>query len=285
MYRDLKQHFWWNRMKCDIVDFVAQCPNCQQVKYEHQRPRGTLQKMPIPEWKWERIATDFVVCLPKILGKFDSIWVIVDRLTKSAHFIPVKVTYNAEKLARLYISEIVQLHGVQLSILSDRDKVKFIQEKHLAAQNRQKDYVDRKIRDLDFMEGEQVLLKVSPMKGVMRFGKRGKLSPRYIGPFEVVKHVGEVANELALPPELSGVHPVFHVSMLKRYHGDGNYIIPWKSVLLDENLSYEEEPVAVLDREIRKSIAETEDQIEKRMAQQTKRKIQAVHQRVDAFEL
>ena len=76
--------------------------------------------MPIPEWKWERIATDFVVGLPKILGKFDSIWVIVDRLTKSAHFILVKVTYNAEKLAKLYISEVVRLHRVPLSIISDR---------------------------------------------------------------------------------------------------------------------------------------------------------------------
>ena len=102
------------------------------------------------------------------------------------------------------------------------------------------------------MEGEQVLRKVSPMKGVMRFGKRGKLSPRYIGPFEVLKRVGEVAYELTLPPGVSGVHLVFHVSMLKKYHGDGNYIIRWDSVLLDENLSYEEEPVAILDREVRK---------------------------------
>ena len=83
------------------------------------------------------------------------------------------------------------------------EKVMSIQEKLLAAQSRQKEYADRKVRDLEFMEGEQVLLKVSPMKGVMRFGKRGKLSPRYIGPFEVLKRVGKVAYELALPPGLS----------------------------------------------------------------------------------
>ena len=107
-------------MKRDIVDFVAKCPNCQQVKYEQQRLGGTLQRMPIPEWKWERIAMDFVVGVPKTIGKYDSIWVIIYRLSKSAHFIPVKVTYNAEKLAKIYISEIVRLHGVPLSIISDR---------------------------------------------------------------------------------------------------------------------------------------------------------------------
>ena len=107
-------------MKRDIVDFIAKCPNCQQVKYEHQRPGGTLQRMPITEWKWERIAMDFVVGLPIKMGKYDSIWVIVDRLTMSAQFILVKVTYNAVKLAKLYISEVLRLHGVPLSIISDR---------------------------------------------------------------------------------------------------------------------------------------------------------------------
>ncbi|KAH0658132.1 hypothetical protein KY289_026880 [Solanum tuberosum] len=88
MYRDLKQIYWWPSMKKNIAEFVAKCQNCQQVKYEHQRPAGLLQRMLISEWKWERIAMDFVVGLPKTLGKFDSIWVVVDRLTKSAHFIP-----------------------------------------------------------------------------------------------------------------------------------------------------------------------------------------------------
>ena len=90
------------------------------------------------------------------------------------------------------------------------------------------------------------------MKGVMRFDKRGKHSSRYIGPFNVLKRVGEVEYELSLPPGLSGVHLVFHMSMLKKYNGDGNNIIRWDSILLDENMSYEEEPIAILDREIRK---------------------------------
>ncbi|XP_059277941.1 uncharacterized protein LOC132032189 [Lycium ferocissimum] len=102
------------------------------------------------------------------------------------------------------------------------------------------------------MEGEQVLLKISPMKGVMRFGKRCKLSSRYLGPFEVLRRVGDVAYDLALQPGLSGVHLVFHVSMLKKYHSDGSYIVRWDSVLLDENLSYEEEPITILDRQVRK---------------------------------
>ena len=93
-------------------------------------------------------------------------------------------------------------------LMESLEKVKFIQEKLLAAQSRQKEYADRKVRNLDFMEVEQVLLKVSPMIGVMRFGKRGKQCLRYIGPFEVLKHVGEVASKLALPPGFSGVHLV-----------------------------------------------------------------------------
>ncbi|WMV49701.1 hypothetical protein MTR67_043086 [Solanum verrucosum] len=93
-------------MKKDIAEFMAKCQNCQQVKYEHQRLAGLLQRMSIPKWKWERIAIDFLVGLPKTLGKFDSIWVVVDRLTKSAYFILVRVDYNAQQLAKVYVKEI-----------------------------------------------------------------------------------------------------------------------------------------------------------------------------------
>ncbi|XP_060211861.1 uncharacterized protein LOC132639435 [Lycium barbarum] len=102
------------------------------------------------------------------------------------------------------------------------------------------------------MEGEQFLLKISPKKGVIRFGKRGNLSPRYICPFEILRHIGDVVYELALPLGLSGVHPVFYVSMLKSYYLHRSCIIRWDSVLLDENMSYEEEPIVILDRQNRK---------------------------------
>ena len=106
--------------KRDISDFVSRCLTCQQVKCEHQRPGGVSQRMPIPTWKWERITMDFVMGLPTTVGGYDSIWVIVDRLTKSAHFIPVRVKYTTEKLAELYISQIVGLHGVPIFIILDR---------------------------------------------------------------------------------------------------------------------------------------------------------------------
>ena len=108
-------------MKNDIAKFVAECLTCQQVKAEHQRPGGLLQPLPIPEWKWEHVTMDFVVGLPRSLKGHDAIWVIVDRLTKSAHFLPIKVNFTLDKLARLYIQEIVRLHGAPVSIVSDRD--------------------------------------------------------------------------------------------------------------------------------------------------------------------
>ena len=108
-------------MKGDIADFVSKCVTCQQIKAEHRKPSGELQPLPIPEWKWEQITMDFVSALPKTTQGNEVIWVIVDRLTKSAHFIPLRVGYTMDKLAQLYIREIVRLHGIPTSIVSDRD--------------------------------------------------------------------------------------------------------------------------------------------------------------------
>jgi len=110
------------------------------------------------------------------------------------------------------------------------DKAKDIQERLRTAWLRQKNYADKKVRYVSYMVGVKVLLKVSPMKGVMRFGKKCKLSPRFIGPFEVLRRIGEVAFELALPPNLSSVHPVFHVSMLRKYIGDLSHILDFRMV-------------------------------------------------------
>lgn len=121
MYRDLREHLWWSGTKRDIAEFVAQCLTCQQIKVEHQRPAGKLQSLTLPEWKWEHITMDFVSGLPRTRAGHDTVWVIVDRLTKSAHFIATKKTFALDKLAQLYVREIIRLHGAPVSIVSDRD--------------------------------------------------------------------------------------------------------------------------------------------------------------------
>ncbi|KAA3466629.1 DNA/RNA polymerases superfamily protein [Gossypium australe] len=121
MYNDLKKFYWWPGIKRDISEFVTRCLICQQVKAKHQVPSRLLQLMMVPEWKCDRITMDFVTGLPMTPKKRDVVWVVVDRLTKSAYFIPVRVDYSLDKLAELYIAEVVRLHGVPVSIISDRD--------------------------------------------------------------------------------------------------------------------------------------------------------------------
>jgi hypothetical protein len=360
MYRDLRETFWWNNMKREIAQFVEQCLTCQQVKVEHQRPSGLLQSLPIPEWKWEHISMDFVSGLPRSPKGHDAIWVIVDRLTKSAHFIPIRMNYSLDQLAQLYIEEIVRLHGIPVSIVSDRDprftsrfwkslhkalgtnlnfstafhpqtdgqsertiqiledmlracvldlkgswanhlclvefaynnsfqssigmapyealygrkcrspicwdevgvrkilgpeiiqrtceKVDLIRERLRTAQSRQKSYADKRRKDLEFEVGDMVFLRVAPMKGVMRFGKKGKLSPRFVGPFEILEKIGPVAYRLALPPALSGIHNVFHVSMLRKYIPEPSHVLSYDQLQIKDDLSYEEVPIEILDR-------------------------------------
>ncbi|GJR06648.1 putative reverse transcriptase domain-containing protein [Tanacetum coccineum] len=121
MYYDLRDMYLWSGMKKDIAMYVSKCLTCLKVKGEHQRPSGLLQQLEIPEWKWERIAMDFVMKLPITSCRHDSIWVIMDQLTKSAHFLPMRKDYKMDRLARLYLNEIVARHGVPISIIFDLD--------------------------------------------------------------------------------------------------------------------------------------------------------------------
>ncbi|WVZ88116.1 hypothetical protein U9M48_034667 [Paspalum notatum var. saurae] len=252
MYQDLKQKFWWYGMKREVAEYVALCDVCQRVKAEHQKPAGLLQPLKIPEWKWEEIGMDFIVGLPRTQSGFDSIWVVVDRLTKVAHFIPVKTTYSGAKLAEfisstdrwarrertnqasIKMSPFQALYGRRCrtplhwdqpgekqlfgpEIIEDAERqVRMIRENLRIAQTRQKSYADNRRRDLEFAVGDYVYLKVSPIRGLRRFKVKGKLAPRYIGPFKIIDRKGEVAYQSELHDGLSGVHNVFHISQLKK---------------------------------------------------------------------
>ncbi|KAL0536582.1 hypothetical protein IC582_025533 [Cucumis melo] len=364
MYQDLRSVYWWRGMKRDVADFVSRCLVCQQVKAPRQHPAGLLQPLSVPGWKWESVSMDFITGLPKTLRGYTVIWVVVDRLTKSAHFVPGKSTYTASKWGQLYMTEIVRLHGVPVSIISDRDArftskfwkglqialgtrldfstafhpqtdgqterlnqiledmlracvlefsgswdshlhlmefaynnsyqatigmapfealygkccrspvcwgevgeqrmlgpelvqttnaaIQKIRARMLTAQSRQKSYADVRRKDLEFEVGDMVFLKVAPMKGVLRFAKKGKLSPRFVGPFEILERIGPVAYRLALPPSFAAVHDVFHISMLRKYVADPTHVVDFEPLQVSENLSYEEQPVEVLAREVKK---------------------------------
>ena len=121
MYKDLKKTFWWLGMKKDVVVYVSRCLTCQKVKSEHKRPQGMIQPLDVPKWKWNSISMDFICGLPRTPKGNNMIWVIVDRLTKSAHFVPMKDTWKLEKLATAYREHVLRLHGVPSDIVSDRD--------------------------------------------------------------------------------------------------------------------------------------------------------------------
>ncbi|GJZ43357.1 putative reverse transcriptase domain-containing protein [Tanacetum coccineum] len=360
MYQDLKKLYWWPNMKAEISTYVSKCLTCAKVKAEYQNPSGLLVQPEIPQWKWENITMDFVTKLPKTATGQDTIWVIVDRLTKSSHFLPMREDDSMEKLTRQYLKEVVSRYGVPVSIIFDRDSrftshfwqslqkavgtqldmsttyhpqtddqnegtIQTLEDmlhacvldfgkgwdKHLplvefsynnsyhtsiktvpfealygrkcrspicwaevgdsqltgpeiihettkkivqikiriqAARNRQKSYADVRQKPLEFQVGYKVMLKVSPWKGVIRFGKRGKLNPRYIGPFKIIANVGTVSYRLELSEQLSRVHSIFHVSNLKKCMSDEPLAIPLDEIQVDDKLYFIEELVEIMDR-------------------------------------
>ncbi|KAD5962056.1 hypothetical protein E3N88_13529 [Mikania micrantha] len=256
-------------------------------------------------WKWDQISMDFITKLPRTSRNHDSIWVIVDRLTKSAHFLPIRKDYSMDRLAKLYVNDIVSRHGVPISIISDRDSrfmsrfwqilqnalgtqinmstayhpqtdeqtertnqtledmlrscvidfgvtIPVFDELHLKHfMDVSADHLSVGQRPLEFQIGDRVMLKVSPWKGIFRFGKRGKLSPRFVGPFKILERIGSVAYRPELHPELSNIHDVFHVSNLKKCLTYESLIVPLEEIHIDEKLQFSEEPVEVMDREMK----------------------------------
>ncbi|GJU38005.1 putative reverse transcriptase domain-containing protein [Tanacetum coccineum] len=207
---------------------------------------------------------DLITKLPRLRSGHDAIWVIVDRLTKSTNFLAIHEDFSMEKLVRLYIDLIVARHGVPVSIILDRDG-RFTShfwpmvQRALGtrldlsiAYHPQKSYADKRRKPLEFEVGDRVLLSVSPWKGVVHFRKKGKLAPRYVGPFKILERIGLVAYRLRLLEELNNMHGTFHVSNLKKCLADANLHVPLDEIKVDKTLSFVEEPVEIMDREIKK---------------------------------
>ncbi|KAA0042183.1 retrotransposon protein, putative, Ty3-gypsy subclass [Cucumis melo var. makuwa] len=222
-------------------------------------------------WKWESVSMDFIIRLTRTLKGYYVIWVVVDRLTKSAHFLPRKSTYTARcsfhikvlertsacighEDSHLHLMEFASNNSYQATIGMAPFEALYgrcCRSPVCWGESRQKSYTDKRRKDLEFHVGDMVFLKVAPMKGVLRFEKKGKLSPRFVGRFEILERIGPVAYHLVLPPAFSAVHDVFHVSMLRKYVSDLTHVVDLEPLQINENLSYEKQPVEILTRVVK----------------------------------
>nr|GEV25474.1 putative reverse transcriptase domain-containing protein [Tanacetum cinerariifolium] len=316
MYQDLKQLYWWPNMKADIATYVSKCLTCLRVKTKHQKLSGLLVQPEIPQWNWDNITMEFVTKLPRTSSGYDTIWVIVDRLTKAfqkalgtqldmsityhlqtdgqsertiqtledmlracvidfgngyeRHLPLVEFSYNNSYHASIKAAPFEALYGrkcrspvcwaevgdAQLTgpeiIQETTEKIVQIKQRLQAARDRQKSYVDVRRKPLEFHVRDKVMLKVSPWKGVVRFGKRGKLNPHYIGHFKVLAKVGTVAYKLKLPQQLRRVNKTFNVSNLNKCLSDEPLAIPLDKLHIDDKLHFVEEPMEIMDREIKR---------------------------------
>ncbi|GKA03498.1 putative reverse transcriptase domain-containing protein [Tanacetum coccineum] len=282
MYQDLKKLYWWPNMKAEIATYVSKRLTCAKVKAEYQKPSGLLVQPVIPIWKWENITIDFVTKLPKTSSGQDTIWVIVDRLIKSAHFLPMKETDSMEKLTRQYLKEVVSRHGVSVSIISDRDSTftyHFWKSLHEAlgtqldmstAYHSQTDgQSERTIQTLEDMLRACVIyfgrdcdrhlplvefyynnsyhtsIKAAPFEAI--YGRKCRL-PICWGEYKDLirfhAKVVTVAYRLELAEKLSYVHNTYHISNLKKCLSDEPLAI--------DKLNFIEEPIEIMDREVKR---------------------------------
>ncbi|GJS01586.1 putative reverse transcriptase domain-containing protein [Tanacetum coccineum] len=267
MYQDLKKLYWWPNMKAIIAEYVGKCLTCSRVKAECQKPSGLLIQPEIPTWKWERITMDFVTKLPKTSSGHDTIWVISalgTQLDISTAYHPEtdgqseRTIQTLEDMLRACVIDFGKGWERHLPLVefsynnSYHTSIKATPFEALYGQkDRQRNYANVRRKPLEFQVRDRVMLKVSPRKGVIRFGKQGKLNPWYIGPFKILKRVGPVAYTLELPEELSNVHNTFHVFNLKKCLSNESLVIPMKELWLDDKLNFVEEPIEIMDREVK----------------------------------
>ncbi|KAG8490535.1 hypothetical protein CXB51_013654 [Gossypium anomalum] len=263
MYNDLKQLYWWHGMKRYISDFVARFLVCQQVKAKHQVPSGLLQPIMIPKWKWDRVTMDFVSGLLLTLSKKNAIWIV--RL----HGVPISIVSDRDlRFTSRFWKKLQDALGTKLhfstafhpQIDGQSERIIQILEDMLRccilefeASDRQKSYADLKRKDIELQIRDKLFLKVSPWKRILRFGRKGKLSSRFIGPYEIIERIGLVAYKLLLPPKLEKIHNVFHVLMLRRYRSDPSHVISPSEIEIKPDMKYKEDRIRILTREIKES--------------------------------
>ncbi|GJX44027.1 reverse transcriptase domain-containing protein [Tanacetum coccineum] len=281
MYHDLRDLYWWPGMKRDIAEYVSKCLTCSKIKAKHPKPSGLLQQPEIPEWKWEKITMDLVIKLPRSSGRHGvPVSIISDRDGRFASHLwqalqealgtklHMSTTYHPktddqsertiqtlEDMLRVCVMDFGGCWDTHVPLVEFSYNNSYHTSVKCApfeALSRQKSYADKRRKPLEFKVRDRVLLKVSPWKGVVRFGKKGKLAPRYVGPFEIVECVGPVAYRLKLPQELSCVHDTFHVSNLKKCLAEPDVQVPLDEIEIDENLRFVEEPIEIVERDVKK---------------------------------
>ncbi|GJX36267.1 putative reverse transcriptase domain-containing protein [Tanacetum coccineum] len=245
--------YWWPGMKKDIAKYVSKCLTCLKVKAEHQRPSGLLQQPKIPT-----LEDMLRACVLDFEGSWDVHLPLVEfsynnSYHSSVRCAPFEALYDRKCRSPIMWDGVGEGKLIGLELVQETtEKISQINDRLKAARDCQKSYADKRRKPLEFSVGDYVLLKVSPWKGVVRFGKKGKLAPRFVGPFEIFEKVSPVAYRLDLPKELNGVHDTFHVSNLKKCLVDPTLQVPLDEIQVDAKLNFVEERVKILEREFKK---------------------------------